>query len=58
MPFLFIGILLIVGGLLLGREAKKSHDHNGESGAGHLIFAGLVLVVLFGLLSRLAISST
>lgn len=52
MPFLFIGIFLIIVGFLLRREAHHGHDHNGLVGAEHLMYAGIILVILYGLVYR------
>ncbi len=52
MPFLFIGVFLIIVGFLLHHEAKRSHDHNGTMGSEHLIYAGVILVILYGILYR------
>lgn len=52
MPFLFIGIILLIAGFLLRREAHHEHDHGGIVGAEHLMYAGVILIILYGLVFR------
>ncbi|GEM_PF-2674789 len=52
MPFLFIGIFLVVVGSILKGVARKDKDKEGAFGASQLVFAGIAFIVLFGLLYR------
>ena len=52
MPFLFIGLILLVIGFLLRRAAHHGHDHGGLVGAEHLMIAGVILILLYGLVFR------
>ena len=52
MPFLFIGIILIISGIVFRRMAHHDHDHGGSVGAEHLIYAGVILILFYGLLYR------
>ncbi len=52
MPFLLLGIVSLVAGLIFHRLAKKNHDHDGELGSTGLILGGILLIVFFGLYYR------
>ncbi len=52
MPFLFIGIILFIAGFILRRKAHHGHDHGGLVGAEHLMYAGVILIVFYGLIYR------
>ncbi len=52
MPFLFVGlVILIVAGLFL-RRSIKSGDKEGAVGMIALLLAGLILTIIFGLFYR------
>jgi uncharacterized membrane protein len=52
MPFVIIGIILVVAGWHFRSNAIKGHDHEGIIGSTALVIAGVILIVLFGLLYR------
>jgi hypothetical protein len=52
MPFLIIGIIVVVVGWHFRAEALKGHDHEGIVGGSALVIGGVILIVLFGLLYR------
>ena len=52
MPFLIIGLILVVAGWHFRSNAIKGHDHEGIIGATALVIAGVILIVFFGLLYR------
>ncbi|OGL66943.1 hypothetical protein A2856_00370 [Candidatus Uhrbacteria bacterium RIFCSPHIGHO2_01_FULL_63_20] len=52
MPFLFLGLLILLVGMYFLRQAKRSHDHEGEIGCKALIAAGIILILIQGLFFR------
>jgi hypothetical protein len=52
MPFLLLGIISLVSGLIFHKMAKKGHDHDGEVGSTGLILGGIILIVFYGLYYR------
>lgn len=52
MPFLILGIILLIVGLFLRRMGHHIHDHGIQVGAEHLMYAGIILIVFFGLIYR------
>jgi hypothetical protein len=52
MPFLFLGLLIVIIGGTLFVMAKRSHDHEGEHGALALIMGGVILLFFYGLFYR------
>ncbi|MBU0646282.1 hypothetical protein KJ611_02265 [Patescibacteria group bacterium] len=52
MPFLIIGIIILILGIIFYRHAKKSGDSDGVVGSSGLIIAGLILIIIFGFFYR------
>jgi hypothetical protein len=52
MPFLFLGIILVLLGVFMFRLGKKRHSHDFELGSVGLFVGGIVLVILYGLFYR------
>ena len=57
MPFLILGLIVLVVGIYFRREAHKSHDHEGLIGCTALIIAGIILILIQGLFFRSVILS-
>lgn len=52
MPFLFLGIISLVAGIIFNRMAIKSHDSDGQMGSQGLILGGIIMILFFGLYYR------
>lgn len=52
MPFLLLGIILLLLGAFMFRLGKKKHSHDFELGSLGLFVAGVVLIILYGLFYR------
>jgi len=52
MPFLFLGIILILFGAFMFRLGKKKHNHEFELGSMGLFIGGVILILLYGFFYR------
>jgi hypothetical protein len=52
MPFLLIGIVLLLVGAFMFRLGKKTHNHEFELGSMGLFIGGIVLIILYGFFYR------
>jgi hypothetical protein len=52
MPFLLIGIILLLLGAFMFRLGKKKHNHEFELGSMGLLVSGIVLIILYGIFYR------
>jgi hypothetical protein len=52
MPFLFLGVILILLGAFMFRLGKKKHIHEFEHGSIGLFIGGMVLILLYGFFYR------
>lgn len=56
MPFIIVGLIILIVGFLLYRMSKKSEDPEGTAGAIGIMIAGLLFVFVVGILYRLLIN--
>ncbi len=52
MPFLFLGIILIILGIFFFRMGRRTHNHDFELGSVGLLIGGIILIVFYGLFYR------
>lgn len=52
MPFLFLGIVLILFGAFMLQLGRKKHSHEFELGSIGLFISGIVLILLYGFFYR------
>jgi hypothetical protein len=50
MPFVFIGVVLLILGVIFLRKGIKSQDKEGIIGATGVLIGAVVLIVFFGIL--------
>jgi hypothetical protein len=55
MPFLFIGVVLLIISIILLRKAVKNQDREGIVGLTALIMASAILILFYGLFYSLTI---
>ena len=58
MPFLILGTVTFVIAIFFWFEARKNDDYEGLVGTSTMATAGLLLVLLFGLLYRAVVLGT
>ena len=54
MPFLILGILVLIFGLYYRNHFHHHHNHHGVDGMSAIIIGALILILLYGLLYRFA----
>lgn len=52
MPFLLLGLILIILGVFFFRMGKRTHNHDFELGSVGLLIGGLILIIFYGLFYR------
>ena len=52
MPFLALGIVILLLGTYFYTQARRTKDRDGMIGSMGIIVAGIILIVLFGLFYR------
>ena len=55
MPFLILGILLLIFGIYKRNHFHHHHDHHGVDGMNGIIIGALILILLYGLLYRFTV---
>ncbi|MBI2550900.1 hypothetical protein HYV73_00965 [Candidatus Uhrbacteria bacterium] len=58
MPFLILGFVLVAIGVYFNVKARKDKDKDGIEGTTAFIIAGLIFLLIFGLLYRFLINVT
>lgn len=55
MPFLVLGVILLIVGIIFLRKSLKEQDKEGVVGVMALIFASVIMILFFGLFYTLTI---
>lgn len=58
MPFILLGLSILLTGVFLFRRAKRDGDEEGATGAMGLIIAGVLFMFVIGILYNFLFSST
>lgn len=55
MPFLVLGLILLIVGIVFLRKAIREEDKEGVVGVSALIIAAVIMIIFFGLFYTLTI---